>query len=144
MTMRGSSIPGPIVSGGWGRPTRPPALLFPGASQTLPQASRGMMCAHVVTVNMRSSAERALSPTHCLKGLSLPELIARLASLFPAGRHAAADLRGRDLPVDVFVTFERRAARSIRVVARGVTFVLDDGADEFSRIRLAGAPTFDP
>jgi hypothetical protein len=97
---------------------------------------------------MRSSAERALSPTHCLKGLSLSHLIDALAGLLPAGRHAAADLRGRASPVDVFVTWERRAGKRIactlRVVIGLAEFVLDDGADEFARVRLAGAPTFDP
>jgi hypothetical protein len=97
---------------------------------------------------MRSSAERAPSPTHSLKGLSLSDLIDALTSLFPAGRHAALDLRGHTAPLDVFITFERRAGKrvpcSLRVVIGQASFVLDDGADEFARVRLAGAPTFDP
>ena len=97
---------------------------------------------------MRSSSERALSPTHCLKSSSIPDLIGALASLFPAGRHRGANLRGRPSPVDVFVTYERRAGKrvacALRVVVGLAEFTLDDGADEFARVRLAGAPTFDP
>jgi hypothetical protein len=97
---------------------------------------------------MRSSSEWALSPTHCLRKLSLSDLIDALAGLFPAGRHDAFDLRARASPVEVFVTFERRAGKrvacSVRVRTGHAEFALDDGADECARVRLAGAPTFDP
>jgi len=97
---------------------------------------------------MRSSAERAESPIRGLKGLSLSDLIDALASLLRAGRHAGLDLRGHTVPLDVFVTFERRGGKrvpcSLRVVIGHASFALDDGADEFARVRLAGAPTFDP
>jgi hypothetical protein len=83
-----------------------------------------------------------------LKGLSIAELIDALAALLPAGRYEGADLRGRASTVEVFVTFERRAGKrvpcAIHIVTGWSRFSLADDADEFARVRLAGAPTFDP
>jgi hypothetical protein len=91
--------------------------------------------------------ERPRPTTSLLKGLELPELVEALAALLSAGRHYVVDSDGQGCHFDVFVTFERRAAKSvpcsIQVITARSQFALDDGADEFALTRLAGPPTFD-
>jgi hypothetical protein len=92
-------------------------------------------------------AQKKKSPTRVLKLQFARDVVEALAGLLPAGRREASDLRGRSTAVDVFVTRERRGGKSVpcgvRVILGRAEFVLDDGADEFSRIHLAGVPTFD-
>jgi hypothetical protein len=106
---------------------------------------------------MRQSVARRPTPpatptvlepvTYRLRDLDGAELVLALTSLLPAGRHAATALDGREVWLDVFVTFERRAGRrtpcAIRVIVNRCEFAFDDGCDEFARTRLAGAPCFD-
>jgi len=91
--------------------------------------------------------QKKKSPTRVLQLGHARDVVEALVSLLPAGRHEGLDLRGRPTPVDVFVTRERRGGKrvpcGVRVILGRAEFVLDDGADEFSRIHLAGAPTFD-
>jgi hypothetical protein len=86
-------------------------------------------------------------PTRTLRRRYAHEVVESLADLFPAGRYPATDLQGRACHFDVFVTFERRGKLSVpcsvQLLIDGVEFVLDDGADEFARIHMAGVPTFD-
>ncbi len=105
-----------------------------------------MVCAHVGLVNM-ALPQKKKSPTRVLRLNHARDVVEALVSLLPAGRHEALDLRGRETPLDVFVTRERRGnkrvACGVRIILGRAEFVLDDGADEFARIHLAGVPTFD-
>jgi hypothetical protein len=100
---------------------------------------------------MRNSLVAAVQtpqrPTRALRRRYAHDVVESLAELFPSGRYPATDLNGRPCHFDVFVTFERRGTSSvpctIQVLIDGVEFVLDDGADEFARIQMAGVPTFD-
>jgi hypothetical protein len=85
--------------------------------------------------------QKKKSPTKVLRLNQARDVVEALAGLLPAGRYEGNDLRGRDAAVDVFVTRERRGGKrvtcGVRVILGRAEFVLDDGADEFSRISLA-------